>query len=54
MLKETTTREIVQEKLNDLMIPGFIAEVSPEEAQLMGAFEEDALTEKEAQEAAHD
>ena len=41
----------LEEKLNDLMIPGFIAELSPEETDLLGAFVEDALSEEEAQEA---
>jgi len=45
------TSAVLEEKLNDLMIPGFIAELSPEETDLLGAFVEDALSEEEAQEA---
>jgi hypothetical protein len=46
--------EVIAEKLEDLTVPGFIAEVTPVEAELMGAFYEDALSEEEAQEAAYD
>jgi len=46
--------EVIDEKLEDLTIPGFIAEVTPLEAEIMGAFYEDAISEEEAQEAAYD
>lgn len=46
--------EVIAEKLEDLTIPGFIAEVTPLEAEIMGAFYEEALSEEDAQEAAYD
>lgn len=46
--------EVIAEKLEDLTIPGFIAEVTPLEAEVMGAFYEEALSEEDAQEAAYD
>jgi len=39
---------IVLQKLNDANIPGFVVEVDPEEADLLGAFIEDALDEQDA------
>ena len=38
----------IKEKLLDAMTPGFQAEFDPEEAELAGAFTEDALSEEEA------
>ena len=46
--------DVISEKLEDLVIPGFLVEVSPIEADIMGAFIEDALSEHEAMEAAYD
>lgn len=46
--------DVIAEKLEDLTVPGFIAEVTPLEAELMGAFYEDAISEIDAQEAAYD
>jgi len=46
--------DIISKKLEDLVIPGFLVEVSPIEADMMGAFVEDALSEDEAMEAAYD
>ena len=40
--------EIIQEKLLDAEIPGFQAEFDPLEAQMLGAFKEDALSEQDA------
>ena len=40
--------EIIQEKLLDAEIPGFQAEFDPLEAQMLGAFTEDALSEQDA------
>lgn len=54
MRNENTLLDVVEEKLQDLMIPGFVAEVSPEEAEIMGAFFEDSLTEEDAKESAYD
>ncbi len=36
------------EKLADALIPGFHAEFDPDEAEQVGAFQEDALTEQDA------
>lgn len=46
--------DVISEKFEDLAIPGFIAEVSPVEADIMGAFFEDALHEQDALEAMYD
>ncbi len=42
------TTEIVQEKLLDAEIPGFQPEFDPLEAERLGAFKEDALSEQDA------
>ncbi|HFQ7240084.1 TPA: hypothetical protein ACHSS5_000331 [Legionella pneumophila] len=54
MNKEAELMDAISEKLDDLMVPGFIAEVTPIEAEIMGAFSEDALSEDDAKEAAYD
>jgi hypothetical protein len=36
------------EKLTDALIPGYQAEFDPDEAEKVGAFQEDALSEQEA------
>jgi len=46
--------EIIQEKLLDAEIPGFQAEFDPLEAQMLGAFKEDALSEEDALDSAID
>jgi hypothetical protein len=45
---------VVLEKLADAETPGFLAEFDPEEAELAGAFREDALSEEDAIESAVD
>ena len=40
--------QVIKEKLLDAETPGFEAEFSPDEADSLGAFEETALTEKDA------
>lgn len=40
--------QVIKEKLLDAETPGFEVEFSPDEAELLGAFEETALTEKDA------
>ncbi len=40
--------DILSEKEADMMVPGFEVEFSPEEAEKMGAFVEDALSEEDA------
>lgn len=46
--------ESVRAKIMDANTPGFQVEFDPEEAELMGAFAEDALTEHEALEGTAD
>mgnify|MGYP000969799649 CR=1 FL=1 len=41
-------KEVIQEKLLDAEIPGFQVEFDPIEAQMLGAFTEDALSEQDA------
>jgi hypothetical protein len=52
--KDKDLLEVVYEKLDAWMTPGFIAQMCPEEAGLVGAFKEDALSEKEALEVSND
>lgn len=40
--------DVLAEKLNDAMTPGFEVEFDPEEAERAGAFQEDALSEADA------
>lgn len=40
--------EILQQKLLDAQIPGFKAQFEPHEAEMVGAFAEDALNENDA------
>jgi hypothetical protein len=46
--------ESIHEKFADAMTPGFQAEFDPAEAEAAGAFVEDALTEADALDSAHD
>jgi len=46
--------QVLREKTLDADIPGFMVECSPEEAEALGAFEEDALSEVDALESACD
>ena len=41
-------KEVIQEKLLAAEIPGFQVEFDPIEAQMLGAFTEDALSEQDA------
>lgn len=54
MNHETELMDVISEKYEDLVIPGFLVEVSPIEADIMGAFFEDALNEADAMEAIYD
>ncbi|WP_010655143.1 hypothetical protein [Fluoribacter dumoffii] len=54
MSNETGLMDVISEKFEDLEIPGFLVEVSPIEADIMGAFFEDALNEEDAMEAMYD
>lgn len=44
----------LREKLADVLIPGFQAEFDPYEAEQVGAFQEDALSEQDALDSAVD
>ena len=46
--------QVIQEKLLDAEIPGFQAEFDPLEAERLGAFTEDALSEQDALDSAID
>ncbi|MCP5303744.1 MAG: conjugal transfer protein TraD [Pseudomonadales bacterium] len=41
-------RQVIAQKLVDAQTPGFHAEFDPDEAEMLGAFKEDALSEVEA------
>jgi hypothetical protein len=45
---------VLDEKLNDALTPGFEAECDPQEAEEAGAFKEDALSEQDAIDSAID
>ena len=45
---ETSSEDVIREKLMDAMTPGFQAEFDPDEAEQAGAFIEDALSEEDA------
>ena len=47
-------REVVREKMNDALTPGFQVEFDPDEAERAGAFVEDALSEQDAAESGDD
>jgi hypothetical protein len=44
----------VREKLMDARVPGYQAEFDPDEAEIAGAFVEDAISERDALESAID
>lgn len=52
MNKETLA--VAEEKLRDAQVPGLEAAMDPDEAALVGAFQEDALSEDEAKESTAD
>ncbi|HHF7368214.1 TPA: hypothetical protein ACPSKY_003368 [Legionella bozemanae] len=54
MNHESELMDVISEQFEDLVIPGFLLEVSPIEADIMGAFVEDALNEEDAMEAMYD
>jgi hypothetical protein len=41
-------RQVIDQKLIDARIPGFQAEFDPDEAELLGAFREETLSETDA------
>lgn len=52
--QHTTGDAALNDKLTDAMVPGFEVEFDPHEAELAGAFVEDALTEVDAAESSVD
>jgi hypothetical protein len=44
----TSATEVLREKLTDAQTPGYQAEFDPDEAERVGAFVEDALSEEDA------
>lgn len=54
MTHEIELMDVISAKFEDLEIPGLVVEVSPIEADIMGAFYEDALNEHDAMEAIYD
>jgi hypothetical protein len=51
---QPNVKNAVEDKFRDLMTPGYVAEFSPDEADLVGAFEDDALSTRDAYESAFD
>ncbi len=49
-----TKSDIISDKLRDMETPGFEAEFDPDEAEALGAFPEDALSEEDARESSTD
>lgn len=47
-------RQVLLAKLEDLETPGFVGDFDPDEAELVGAFREDALSEQDALESTAD
>ena len=47
-------RRALAQKLADLGVPGAVVEVDPDEAEALGAFREEALSEEEAYESSAD
>jgi len=54
LIGEVDAVDVLAEKLTDAMIPGAIVEFDPDEAERMGAFQEDALDEADALESSID
>ena len=54
IVKEIPEDAALQDKLSDALVPGFQAEFDPDEADEVGAFVEDALSEQDALESGVD
>ena len=52
--EEAKKMAVLEEKMTDAMTPGFEVEFSPEEADLAGAFVENAISEQDALESVID
>lgn len=48
MTTEFENINVIESKLDDLSAPGYVVEVDPDEAEIMGAFLEDALNLEDA------
>jgi len=46
--------DLLKDKLEDAMVPGHVVEFDPPEAEQVGAFQEDALSEDDAMDSAID
>jgi len=51
---EASSRSVLSDKLTDILTPGYEAEFDPDEAELAGAFREDALSAGDAAESSLD
>ncbi len=51
---DATQDQVIEQKLVDAEIPGFEAEFDPLEAEKLGAFTEDALSEQDAKDSCGD
>ena len=51
---DANATEALSEKMVDALTPGFQVELDPDEAERMGAFTEDALSDQDAQESTED
>lgn len=49
-----STADIVRAKMADALVPAYQAEFDPDEAEMAGAFPEDALSEADALDSTHD
>jgi len=51
---DVSENDLIQEKLKDIMTPGYVAEFNPSEAEIMGAFLETAISEIDATNSSED
>lgn len=51
---ESNSQEVMREKMIDILTPGYQAEFDPLEAEKVGAFVEDAMSETDALESTED
>lgn len=47
-LNEAEKMDVLTQKMIDVMNPGVVVELDPDEAELLGAFREDAMSEQDA------
>lgn len=41
---QLSAQQVAEAKLQDSLVPGFVVAMDPDEAEMLGAFEEDALS----------